>query len=136
MRLVAAADADPDWGAALLGSLARGGEAPWCAASPAARPPRVRAKTGYLDGVSSLAGRVISRRGQRYAFAMLMNTADIGGARATQDRVVNLLASGAEDVVAARGTARARVRCRARRSRRRRAPPPGVWPSLTGVPDP
>jgi hypothetical protein len=31
---------------------------------------------------------------------MLMNTADIGGARATQDRVVNLLASGAEDVVA------------------------------------
>lgn len=101
VRLVAAADADPDWGAALLGSLARGGEGTLVrrfTSGPATR--RVRAKTGYLDGVSSLAGRVISRRGQRYAFAMLMNTADIGGARATQDRVVNLLASGAEDVVA------------------------------------
>jgi D-alanyl-D-alanine carboxypeptidase/D-alanyl-D-alanine-endopeptidase (penicillin-binding protein 4) len=101
VRLVAAADADPGWGAALLGSLARGGEGTLIrrfTSGPATR--RVRAKTGYLDGVSSLAGRVTSRRGQRYAFAMLMNTADIGGARATQDRVVNLLASGAEDVVA------------------------------------
>lgn len=101
VRLVAAADADPEWGAALLGSLARGGEGTLIrrfTSGPATR--RVRAKTGYLDGVSSLAGRVVSRRGQRYAFAMIMNTADIGGARATQDRVVTLLASGAEDVIA------------------------------------
>jgi D-alanyl-D-alanine carboxypeptidase/D-alanyl-D-alanine-endopeptidase (penicillin-binding protein 4) len=99
VRLVAAADADPEWGAALLGSLARGGEGTLVrrfTSGPATK--RVRAKTGYLDGVSALAGRVISRRGQRYAFALLMSTADIGGARATQDRVVTLLASGAEDV--------------------------------------
>ncbi len=99
VRLVAAADADPEWGAALIGSLARGGEGTLVrrfTSGPATK--RVRAKTGYLDGVSALAGRVISRRGQRYAFALLMNTADIGGARATQDRVVTLLASGAEDV--------------------------------------
>jgi serine-type D-Ala-D-Ala carboxypeptidase/endopeptidase (penicillin-binding protein 4) len=100
VRLVAAADADPEWGPALLGSLARGGEGTLVrrfTSGPATR--RVRAKTGYLNGVSALAGRVISRRGQRYAFALLMNSADIGGARSTQDRVVNLLASGAEDVV-------------------------------------
>jgi D-alanyl-D-alanine carboxypeptidase len=58
---------------------------------------RVRAKTGYINNVSALAGRVVSRRGQRYAFALLMNTSDIGGAKATQDRVVTLLAAGAED---------------------------------------
>jgi serine-type D-Ala-D-Ala carboxypeptidase/endopeptidase (penicillin-binding protein 4) len=101
VRLVAAADADPGWGKALLGSLAQGGEGTLVrrfTSGPATK--RVRAKTGYLEGVSSLAGRVISRRGQRYAFAMLMNTADIGGARATQDRVVTLLASGSEDQVA------------------------------------
>ena len=60
----------------------------------------MRAKTGYLDGVSAMAGRVISRRGQRYAFALLMNSWDIAGAHATQDRVVTLLASGSEDLVA------------------------------------
>jgi serine-type D-Ala-D-Ala carboxypeptidase/endopeptidase (penicillin-binding protein 4) len=101
VRLIAAADADPEWGAALLGSLARGGEGTLVrrfTSGPATK--RVRAKTGYLNGVSSLAGRVVSRRGQRYAFAMLMNTADIGGARATQDRVVALLASGSEDATA------------------------------------
>ncbi|HSJ73974.1 MAG TPA: D-alanyl-D-alanine carboxypeptidase/D-alanyl-D-alanine-endopeptidase [Miltoncostaeaceae bacterium] len=101
VRLVAAADADPEWGAALLGSLARGGEGTLVrrfTSGPATK--RVRAKTGYLSGVSSLAGRVISRRGQRYAFAMLMNTGDIGRARATQDRIVTLLATGAEDVLA------------------------------------
>ena len=101
VRLVAAADADPGWGKALIGSLARGGEGTLVrrfTSGPATK--RVRAKTGYLEGVSSLAGRVISRRGQRYAFAMLMNTADIGGARVTQDRVVTLLASGSGDQVA------------------------------------
>lgn len=101
VRLVAAADADPAWGAALIGSLARGGEGTLVrrfTSGPATR--RVRAKTGYLNGVSSLAGRVTSRRGQRYAFAMIMNTADIGGAQATQNRVVTLLAAGAEDQAA------------------------------------
>jgi D-alanyl-D-alanine carboxypeptidase/D-alanyl-D-alanine-endopeptidase (penicillin-binding protein 4) len=99
VRLFAAADADPEWGAALIGSLARGGEGTLVrrfTSGPATK--RVRAKTGYLNGVSAITGRIISRRGARYAFAMLMNTADIGGARATQDRVVTLLASGSEDL--------------------------------------
>ena len=101
VRLIAAADADPGWGAPLIGSLAQGGEGTLIhrfRSGPATK--RVRAKTGYLDGVSALAGRVISRRGQRYAFALLMNSGDIAGARATQDRVVTLLASGSEDLVA------------------------------------
>ncbi len=102
VRLIAAADADPTWGAPLIGSLARGGEGTLIRrfrSGPATR--RVRAKTGYLNGVSAIAGRVVSRRGQRYAFALLMNSSDITGARATQDRVVTLLASGSEDVMAA-----------------------------------
>ena len=54
--LVAAADADPDWGAALLGSLARGGEERWCAASPAARP-QARPREDRLPGRRQLARR-------------------------------------------------------------------------------
>jgi len=99
VRLIAAADADTIWGPALIRSLARGGEGTLIRrfrSGPATT--RVRAKTGYLDGVSAMAGRVVSRQGQRYAFALLMNSPDILGARATQDRVVNLLAAGAEDV--------------------------------------
>ena len=99
VRVIAAADADTTWGPALIDSLARGGEGTLIRrflTGPATR--RVRAKTGYLDGVSAMAGRVVSRRGQRYAFALLMNSPDILGARTTQDRVVNLLAAGAEDL--------------------------------------
>lgn len=102
VRLIADADADPAWGAALIGTLAQGGQGTLVhrfTSGVATR--RVRAKTGYINNVSALAGRVVSRRGQRYAFALLMNTADIGGAKATQDRVVTLLASGAEDLTAA-----------------------------------
>jgi D-alanyl-D-alanine carboxypeptidase/D-alanyl-D-alanine-endopeptidase (penicillin-binding protein 4) len=102
VRLIAAADADDDWGAALIGSLAQGGQGTLIhrfTSGPAAK--RVRAKTGYLNGVSALAGRVVSRRGQRYAFALIMNGPDILGARTTQDRVVTLLASGSEDPTAA-----------------------------------
>ena len=101
VSLIAAADADPTWGRALISSLAQGGEGTLIRrfrSGPATK--RVRAKTGYLAGVSAMAGRVVSRRGQRYAFALLMNSPDILGARATQDKVVNLLAAGAEDVVA------------------------------------
>ena len=103
VRLIAAADADPSWGAALIGSLARGGEGTLVRRfTSGVATRRVRAKTGYINNVSALAGRVISRGGQRYAFAFLMNTPDITGAKATQDRVVTLLASGAEDVAPAR----------------------------------
>jgi D-alanyl-D-alanine carboxypeptidase/D-alanyl-D-alanine-endopeptidase (penicillin-binding protein 4) len=103
VALVAAADADPTWGAALVSSLARGGEGTLIRRfTTGVATTRVRAKTGYLNEVSSMAGRVVSRRGQRYAFAVVANTADITAARAVQDRVVTLLASGSEDPVVAR----------------------------------
>lgn len=98
VRLIAAADADENWGAALIGTLAQGGQGTLIhrfTSGVATR--RVRAKTGYINNVSALAGRVVSRRGVHYAFAFLMDTSDITGAKATQDRVVTLLAAGAED---------------------------------------
>ena len=58
---------------------------------------RVHAKTGYISGTSTLAGIVESRSGSRYAFAIMMNQGSITGAKATQDRIVTLLASGAAD---------------------------------------
>jgi serine-type D-Ala-D-Ala carboxypeptidase/endopeptidase (penicillin-binding protein 4) len=103
VRLIAAADVDRTWGTALIGSLAQGGQGTLVRrfrSGVATR--RVRAKTGYINNVSALAGRVVSRRGERYAFALLMNTSDIGGAKAAQDRVVTLLAAGAEDRARAR----------------------------------
>lgn len=98
VRLIADADDDPIWGRALISSLAQGGQGTLIRrflTGPATK--RVRAKTGYLNGVSAMAGRVISRRGEHYAFALIMNSSDILGARTTQDRVVTLLASGSED---------------------------------------
>jgi D-alanyl-D-alanine carboxypeptidase/D-alanyl-D-alanine-endopeptidase (penicillin-binding protein 4) len=98
VRLITEADSDPTWGPALISSLAQGGQGTLVRrflTGPATK--RVRAKTGYLNGVSAMAGRVVSRGGERYAFALLMSTPDILGARATQDRVVTLLASGSED---------------------------------------
>lgn len=98
VRLIAAADGDRTWGAALIASLPKGGEGTLVnRMRTGVATNRVRAKTGYIDGVSSLSGRVVSRRGVHYAFSMLMNTQDITGAKATQDRVVTLLASGSED---------------------------------------
>jgi len=98
VRLIADADSDPTWGAALISSMPRGGEGTLVrrfTSGPATK--RVRAKTGYLNGVSAMAGRVVSRGGERYAFALIMNSSDILGARTVQDRVVTLLAAGAED---------------------------------------
>ena len=98
VRLIADADGDGIWGSALIGSLAQGGQGTLIhrfLTGPATR--RVRAKTGYLNGVSAMAGRVVSRGGVHYAFALIMNSDDILGARATQDRVVTLLAAGGED---------------------------------------
>lgn len=98
VRLIADADDDPVWGHALISSLAQGGQGTLIhrfLTGPATK--RVRAKTGYLNGVSAMAGRVVSRGGEHYAFALIMNSSDILGARATQDRVVTLLAGGSED---------------------------------------
>jgi serine-type D-Ala-D-Ala carboxypeptidase/endopeptidase (penicillin-binding protein 4) len=106
VRLVAAADRDPTWGRALIGSLAQGGQGTLVnrfLTGPATR--RVRAKTGYLRGVSTLSGRVVSRRGVRYAFSLLMRTDDsrISAAKDVQNRVVDLLAAGRADPARARG---------------------------------
>ena len=46
------------------------------------------------------AGRVVSRRGQRYAFAVIVNGRDTFAARQIQDRVAALLAAGVEDRLA------------------------------------
>ncbi len=103
VRLIADADRDATWGPSLISSLAQGGEGTLVRrflSGPATR--RVRAKTGYLNGVSAMAGRVVSRRGRHYAFALIMNGTDIAGARAVQDRVVTLLAAGSEDPPAVR----------------------------------
>lgn len=98
VHVIAQADADPTWGRPLILSLAQGGEGTLIHRfTTGVATTRVRAKTGYLDGVTAMAGRVVSRGGDHYAFALLMNTADIGGARAVQDKVVTLLAAGAED---------------------------------------
>lgn len=98
VRLVAAADADPSWGRAFISSLPKGGEGTLVnRMRSGVATNRVRAKTGYINGASSLSGRVVSRGGTHYAFSMLMNTHDITGAKATQDRVVTLLARGSED---------------------------------------
>jgi D-alanyl-D-alanine carboxypeptidase/D-alanyl-D-alanine-endopeptidase (penicillin-binding protein 4) len=98
VRVLAAAEAEPSWGSTLIDSLPRGGEGTLRRRllDPVVRS-RVRAKTGYLDRTSTLAGIVEGRSGIRYAFAILMNQGSISGAKATQDRLVTLLASGVAD---------------------------------------
>lgn len=98
VRLIAAADADPGWGRALLRSLPRGGEGTLTNRfRPRALARRVRAKTGFINNASALSGRAVSRGGHRYAFSLLMNTPRTSQARAVQDRVVALLIAGTED---------------------------------------
>ncbi len=100
VRVLAAAEREPAWGRALVRSLPRGGEGTLIRRfrAPGLRA-RVRGKTGYIDGVSSLAGVATSPAGIRYAYAFLMNDGDIAGARATQDRIVTMLATGRADAV-------------------------------------
>lgn len=56
---------------------------------------RVRAKTGYVNGVITLAGYVWDTRGEPYAFAILVNDpppgASVGGVRNAMDRILLLL---------------------------------------------
>lgn len=92
------AQAHPQWGRVLIDSMPRGGEGTLIRRlkGPAVRY-RVHAKTGYINGVASLAGTVTSKAGVPYAFAFLMNTSDIGGAQKAMDRAVTLLATGRAD---------------------------------------
>lgn len=92
------AQANPQWGRVLIDSMPQGGEGTLIRrlTGPAVRY-RVHAKTGYINGVASLAGTVTSKAGVPYAFAFLMNTSDIRGAQRTMDRAVTLLATGKAD---------------------------------------
>jgi len=93
-----AAQAEPEWGDTLIRSLPQGGEGTLIRRlkGPQVRK-RIHAKTGYINGVASLAGTVVSTSGTPYAFAFLMNTPDIGGAQRTMDKAVTLLATGRAD---------------------------------------
>lgn len=98
VRVLAAATREPLWGDALIRSLEHGGQGTLIhrLRDPAVRN-RLRAKTGYINGVASLAGVATSRSGVRYAFAFLINDSDIGQAQRTMDQAVTLLANGAAD---------------------------------------
>ena len=92
------AQAEPDWGDVLVASMPQGGEGTLIRRlkGPQVRK-RLHAKTGYINGVASLAGTVMSTAGTPFAFAFLMNTPDIGGAQKTMDKAVTLLATGRAD---------------------------------------
>jgi D-alanyl-D-alanine carboxypeptidase/D-alanyl-D-alanine-endopeptidase (penicillin-binding protein 4) len=98
VAMIAKADADPTWGDALINSLEHGGEGTLIhRLRDGDVRGRVRAKTGYIDGVASLAGTVTSKAGKKYAFAFLINDRDIGAAQRTMDQAVSMLARGAAD---------------------------------------
>ena len=100
VRVLSAADAEPDWGSALIDALATGGHGTLKRRFTATGlRARVHAKTGYISGTSALAGVVDSTGGSRYAFAIMMNQGSITGAKATQDKIVTLLAAGVADTV-------------------------------------
>jgi D-alanyl-D-alanine carboxypeptidase/D-alanyl-D-alanine-endopeptidase (penicillin-binding protein 4) len=98
VRLLASANQErAAWGDALIRSLEHGGEGTLRRRLRGPEAPRVRAKTGYINGVSSLAGVVTSRAGHRFAFAFFMNDWDIGGAQRMQDQLVAAMAAGQGD---------------------------------------
>ena len=98
VRVLAAADTEPSWGSALVGSLAHGGQGTLKRrlVDPFVRT-HVHAKTGYINRTSTLAGVVESASGHHYAFAIMMNQGSIIGAKAVQDRLVTLLVGGVAD---------------------------------------
>jgi D-alanyl-D-alanine carboxypeptidase/D-alanyl-D-alanine-endopeptidase (penicillin-binding protein 4) len=57
---------------------------------------RVRGKTGYLDGVSALSGRMLGAGGEEVFFAVLVNASELTGpaaARTLEDRIVRAIAA-------------------------------------------
>lgn len=98
VNLLAAANNNAAWGAALIDALPNGGEGTLKRRfRAAALRNRVHAKTGYINQTSGLVGVVESPNGVRYAFAMFMNDNAIGAAQATQNRIVALLGTGMAD---------------------------------------
>ncbi len=98
VNLLAAANGNAVWGAALIDAMPNGGEGTLKRRfRAAALRKRVHAKTGYINQTSGLVGVVDSPSGVRYAFAMFMNDNAISAAHATQDRIVALLGTGLAD---------------------------------------
>ncbi len=84
-----------DWGNEYVATLPFSGERDLSWRKRLASPRyhgKVRAKTGYLSGVSTLSGYATARSGKSYAFSILLNS--IRGpsqAKAAQDRIVKAL---------------------------------------------
>lgn len=77
------------WGKALFRSLPKGG---WGTLRNRLHDVRIRAKTGTLDGVSSLSGWLWLRRSQTWArFSIVSNGRSTWKAKSVEDRVVHLL---------------------------------------------
>jgi len=94
VRLLRAADADPDVGPVLRAALPQAGRTGTLAGRMrgTAAVGRCAAKTGTINGVSALAGYCTTRRGREVAFAILQNGGNVFSARAFQDRFVARLA--------------------------------------------
>lgn len=83
------------WGPAFMRTLPVSGEVDLSWEKRLARPPyrgNVLAKTGTLNGVSTLSGYVKGRSGRRYAFSILLNGAGAAWrSRGAQDAIVRAL---------------------------------------------
>ena len=51
----------------------------------------VRGKTGTINGVSSIAGVINSKKGSPYSFVILQNKANVSNARALEDKIINAI---------------------------------------------
>jgi serine-type D-Ala-D-Ala carboxypeptidase/endopeptidase (penicillin-binding protein 4) len=93
-ELLARTASDPTLGPALRQALAQSGVNGTLEDRPAGSG-RMLAKTGTLDGVSSLSGYATTQRGTRYAFSILMNGSTLSDwqAHQAQDAIAGLLAA-------------------------------------------
>lgn len=84
-----------DWGYRLEASLPLAGEEGTLKdrMRGTAAAGNVRAKTGTLKGVSTLAGYAESRAGTLFAFAVMVNGGETARARALQDRIAVIIAA-------------------------------------------
>ncbi|MEM7582650.1 MAG: D-alanyl-D-alanine carboxypeptidase/D-alanyl-D-alanine-endopeptidase [Acidobacteriota bacterium] len=84
-----------EWGKEYLATLPASGERDlsWRKRLASSRyRGRVRAKTGYLSGVSTLSGYATARSGKTYAFSILLNSIrGLNQAKTAQDRIVRAL---------------------------------------------
>jgi serine-type D-Ala-D-Ala carboxypeptidase/endopeptidase (penicillin-binding protein 4) len=93
-QLLARTARDPTLGPPLRQSLAIAGVDGTLRDRPVGSD-RVLAKTGSLDGVSSLSGYATTRSGARFAFSILMNGRYLSDwqAHAAQDKIAALVAA-------------------------------------------